>query len=65
MTPLVDRPQRKRPFACADILSQLGETIFLPDIEKSSRSQPHDPSKLEMAGKRIIDEEPERWDGLS
>jgi hypothetical protein len=63
MTPLLDRPKSKCCFAHVDILSQLGETIFLADLENSSLPEPHDPPCLSTP--RPMDEEPERWDGLS
>jgi len=58
VTQLLDRPRKNRPFARADILSQLGETIFLPELISPSRPKPPEPPK------QHVDEDPERWDGL-
>jgi hypothetical protein len=63
MTPLLDRPRQNRPFARADILSQLGETIFLPEVTPSSR--PPKPTRVNRPTTTVPDEDPERWDGLA
>ena len=64
MSQLLKRPRTSRPFDQADILSRLGETICLPPLEIPSpiRREIHPPTP---APKTPIDEDPERWDGLS
>ena len=59
MTQLLDRAPRKRPFARADILSHLGETIFVEEPAPIA-APPQQPQQT-----RTRDEDPERWDGLA
>jgi hypothetical protein len=61
VTQLLDRNPRKQPFARADILSQMGETICLIDLELPTLRRTS-PTK---SAPKLIDEDPERWDGLS
>jgi hypothetical protein len=69
MAQLLDKQRPRRPFARADILSRMGETICLPDfpIERAIPKPRHTPPPPPPPKQRavIIDEEPERWDGLS
>lgn len=64
MPQLLDR-SRNRPVSRIDILSRMGETICLPAAEGASeRIRPiRTPPKPRPPA--IIDEEPERWDGLA
>jgi hypothetical protein len=66
MPQLMER-KRVRSFARIDILSRMGETICLPEPEMPSpKVRPvRTPPAPERAGRVIVDEEPERWDGLS
>ena len=67
MSQLLERPRPRTRFVQRDILSLMGETICL------SSHEPEPTAHLEMARQtvslpspaRIIDEDPERWDGLS
>jgi hypothetical protein len=60
VTQLLDRHPRKRPFARADILSHMGETICVVDLEvPAPKRTPPKPMAT------VVDEEPERWDGLA
>jgi hypothetical protein len=68
MSQLLERTRTRRAFARVDILSEFGETICLPSVETPapvSRHVPAPQSTLIAAPPRIVDEEPERWDGLS
>lgn len=65
MSQLLERLRPRHPFARLDILSHLGETICLspeppPPLRREIPSHPVSPMPT-----RIIDEDPERWDGLS
>jgi hypothetical protein len=61
MTQLLDRPHRKRPFARADILSRLGETIYVEEPTPATPPRPQQPTRQRTP----CEEEPERWDGLA
>ena len=72
MSQLLERPRHRRAFARMDILSQMGETICLPAYEPPApvrRQIPAPPpvavTAVTPAPARIVDEDPERWDGLS
>jgi hypothetical protein len=66
MTQLMDRARQKRRFSDADILSQLGETIFVADVEHPTVGQRSHPHAQRVPPKKVaVDEEPERWDGLA
>ena len=65
MTQLLERARPRRLFSRMDILAQLGETICL-EVE------PPAPARREFLARvptpaphPVIDEDPERWDGLS
>lgn len=66
MPQLLERP-RARHFAHIDILSRMGETICLPPSETPSpKARPQrTPPAHQRDTAAIIDEDPERWDGLS
>jgi hypothetical protein len=61
MTQLLDRNARKRPFARADILSHMGETICVVDVELPAPKRTPPPKPIA----KVVDEDPERWDGLA
>jgi hypothetical protein len=69
MSQLLERPRSRRPFARMDILSQLGETICLPPADCHTppvrRAIPAPAPVRQPTPARVIDEDPERWDGLS
>jgi hypothetical protein len=76
MPQLVDSTRRnppKRPFASADILSRIGETlcVSLPHpnavvVDAPQRAQPFDEARGPFEPPcHTPDFEPERWDGLS
>lgn len=61
MTALLERSSRRRPFAQADILSRMGETLCIELLEEKRNPEKADPAPV------IIDqfeEDPERWDGM-
>lgn len=61
MTLLLDRPVRRRPFARADILSRMGETLCVQITEE--KRVPEKPAPAPAIADRF-DEDPERWDGM-
>ena len=68
MSQLLEHTRTRRPFARRDILSQFGETICLPVVEVPApmrRSVPVVQPAIIPTSERAIDEDPERWDGLS
>ena len=75
MAPLVEKRRPSRPFDRADILFLLGETICV-DVSHKRRAENYkstaktDPDRAvkpppNPQSRRVADEEPERWDGLS
>jgi hypothetical protein len=67
MSQLLERPRPRHRFAQRDILSHMGETICLSSHEPeppARRQMPHVVVTL-PAPAQVIDEDPERWDGLS
>lgn len=64
--PQVMERSRVRSFARIDILSRMGETICLPELERPSpKVRPvRTPPAQERRVVEVVDEEPERWDGL-
>jgi hypothetical protein len=74
MAQMLTSAPRRRPFARADILSRLGETIFVAELEDLThprpeirRALPVDPPVAPpiVAVPEAWDEDPERWDGMS
>jgi len=65
MTYMLERPRTRRPFNRTDILSQLGETIFFPEVKDSSPIKPREQTTPTTCESPSHDEDPERWDGLS
>jgi len=65
MTHMLERPRIRRPFHRADILSQLGETIFLPDQKVSTPKHREEPQQQCAIIEHEHEEDPERWDGMS
>jgi hypothetical protein len=74
MAQMLTSAPRRRPFARADILSRLGETIFLAELEELTLRHPEPcrasppvppatPPVIALA--EAWDEDPERWDGMS
>jgi hypothetical protein len=66
MSQLLERPRPRHRFSSRDILSQMGETICLSShvVEPPARK----PVVREIAipaPVQVVDEDPERWDGLS
>ena len=66
MSHLLERPRVRQRFFQRDILSQMGETICL------SSHMPESPARKPVlreiavpAPVQVVDEDPERWDGLS
>jgi hypothetical protein len=66
MSHLLERPRVRQRFFQRDILSQMGETICL------SSHMPEPPARKPVlreiavpAPVQVVDEDPERWDGLS
>lgn len=67
MAQILERPRTRRPFTRMDILAQMGETICL-EIEPPAQVRREIPARLPVpvpAPSRALDEDPERWDGLS
>ena len=67
MAQVLEYPRSRRPFARMDILARMGETICLA-VEPPAHVRREIPAGLPVpmpAPSRAIDEEPERWDGLS
>ena len=67
MAQLLDRPRSRRPFARMDILAEMGETICLA-VEPPAHVRREISARLPApvpAPSRALDEDPERWDGLS
>ena len=66
MSQLLERPRPRHRFFQRDILSQMGETICLsshvaePPIRKAVLREIAVPAPVQ-----VVDEDPERWDGLS
>jgi hypothetical protein len=67
MAQVLDRSGSRRPFARMDILARMGETICLT-------VEPPAPARREISARvfapvptprPVVDEDPERWDGLS
>ena len=68
MSQLLERTRTHRPFARMDILSQMGETILPPLYETPAPVRRQIPTPAPAARPTpatVIDEDPERWDGLS
>lgn len=68
MSQLLERPRLRNRFIQRDILSHMGETICLSshEIERLARLEPVRQEVVSTpAPARVIDEDPERWDGLS
>lgn len=74
MTQMLTSAPRRRPFARADILSRLGETIYVAELEELAgprpevrRATPADPPVVPpiVSVPEAWDEDPERWDGMS
>ena len=74
MAQMLTSAPRRRTFARADILSRLGETIFVAELAELTRFSPEAKAKPALqppAVPAIVpmpeawDEDPERWDGLS
>lgn len=68
MAPLVEKRRPSRPFDRADILFLLGETICVDVSHKSTAKT--DPDRVTTRppnpeSRRAVEEEAERWDGLS
>ena len=64
MTHLLERLRPRKKVFKADILSRFGETICLPEMEIPTSL--HDrPAPPVIEDRRVWEEEPERWDGLS
>ena len=65
MTQLLERFRPRKKVFRADILSRFGETICLPEpqITPVLRERPA-PAPV-MDERRVWEEDPERWDGLS
>ena len=63
MTQLLDQKRARRPFALADILSRMGETICIVELEipvpKAATSA------ATQTTQRVEEADAERWDGLS
>jgi len=65
MAQVLERPRSRRPFARLDILAQMGETICLK-VEPPARVRHEIPVQIPaQAPYSVVDEDPERWDGLS
>jgi hypothetical protein len=67
MSQLLERPRPRNRFFQRDILSHMGETICLSshEIERLARPEPDLQEVISIPSPaRIIDEDPERWDGL-
>ena len=65
MAQLLERPRSRRPFSRMDILAQMGETICL-SVEPPAPGRRQISARVPApAPHPIIDEDPERWDGLS
>jgi len=65
MTQLLERLRPRKKVFKADILSRFGETICLPQMEIPTPLQEHPTSSPLVEDRRVWEEEPERWDGLS
>jgi hypothetical protein len=65
MAYMLERPRTRRPFNRTDILSQLGETIFLPEAKNLEPINPREQSRPTVCDNASYDEDPERWDGMS
>jgi hypothetical protein len=65
MTYMLERPRTRRPLNRSDILSQLGETIFFPEVKNVEPIKPRDLSRPTPCESASYDEDPERWDGMS
>jgi len=67
MSQLLERPRPRNRFFQRDILSHMGETICLSshEIERLARPEPVRQLIPIPTPSRAIDEDPERWDGLS
>jgi hypothetical protein len=63
MTQLLDRARSKKNFARIDVLSRYGETICLPEIELPAPTR--EQTRPHAIPNRALEEDPERWDGLS
>jgi hypothetical protein len=64
MTQMLERTRPRRRFARADILAELGETIFLPELTIPAPAPVREQSKPRQP-QVAVDEDPERWDGMS
>jgi hypothetical protein len=65
MTYMLERPRTQRPFIRADILSQLGETIFFPELKNPKPPVAKPQSSSLACESASYEEDPERWDGMS
>ena len=73
MTYLLERPRNRRPFASADVLSEYGETVCMPELHLSIPQRGLAKPQAVVAAtvgvraeaERLEEQDPERWDGLS
>ena len=66
MSQLLERPRPRNRFVQRDILSLLGETICLSSHDPEPPAHKISPREIVVpAPMRVVDEDPERWDGLS
>lgn len=65
MTYMLERPRTNRPFNRTDILSQMGETIFLPEAKIATPDKPREEVRPTPCESASYDQDPERWDGMS
>jgi hypothetical protein len=66
MSQLLERPRPRHRFFSRDILSQMGETICLSSHEHAPPARKPVLREITIpAPVEVVDEDPERWDGLS
>lgn len=66
MSQLLERPRPRHRFFSRDILSQMGETICLSSHEVPPPARKAVLREIAVpVPVQVVDEDPERWDGLS
>ena len=66
MSQLLERPRPRQRFFSSDILSQMGETICLSSHVAEPPARKPVVREIPLpAPVQVVDEDPERWDGLS
>ena len=66
MSQLLERTRPRNRFIQRDILSLMGETICLSSHEPEPPAREAAPREIAFSTPtHILDEDPERWDGLS